>query len=253
MQASTLTPQKLFEPQVRYVIPVFQRPYVWKIEKQWEPLWADVRAVAEELLDAAGGSGSQAVPPHFLGAVVLDQQQSPSGYIAVRHVIDGQQRLITLQLLLNATRQVTEHHGRSRDTALLATLVRNPEHVVDSDDELLKVWPISADRGAFQSAMDSDRENDGGEHLVSQAIAFLRDRITAWALDSNGQTTPEQRLQALTMTLAQHLKLVVIDLEPGDNAQAIFEALNDRGSPLLAADLIKNAVFQAAERQGAGR
>ncbi|OAP20444.1 hypothetical protein A4R44_08868 [Amycolatopsis sp. M39] len=41
----------------------------------------------------------------------------------------------------------------------------------------------------------------------------------------------------------------MIDLEPGDNAQAIFEALNDRGSPLLAADLVKNAVFQAAERQ----
>lgn len=34
MQANTLTPQRLFEHQVRYVIPVFQRPYVWKIEKQ---------------------------------------------------------------------------------------------------------------------------------------------------------------------------------------------------------------------------
>jgi len=250
MQANTLTPQKLFEHQVRYVIPVFQRPYVWKIEKQWEPLWDDVRAVAEELLDAKASSGNQPVPPHFLGAVVLDQQPSPAGYIAIRHVIDGQQRLITLQLLLNAVRQVATTHGRPRDAALLATLVRNPEHVIDTNDELLKVWPIAADRDTFRHAMDDDDSNDEGEHLIGRAINFLRDRITAWALTPDTPHAPAERLQALTMTLAQHLKLVVIDLEPGDNAQAIFEALNDRGSPLLAADLVKNAVFQAAEKQG---
>ncbi|OLZ49667.1 DUF262 domain-containing protein [Amycolatopsis keratiniphila] len=248
MQANTLTPQKLFEPQVRYVIPVFQRPYVWEIEKQWEPLWADVRAVAEELLEAQDLAHHPEVPAHFLGAVVLDQQPNPAGYIQVRHVIDGQQRLITLQLLLNAVRQVAEKYGRSRDAALLKALVRNPEHIIEEDDELLKVWPILADRAPFQDAMDDDPANDSGEHRVSQAIVFLRERIRSWALES-GEDEASDRLRSLTTTLARHLKLVVIDLEPGDNAQAIFEALNDRGSPLLAADLVKNAVFQAAERQ----
>lgn len=250
MHANTLTPQKLFSPQVRYVIPVFQRPYVWEVEKQWEPLWSDVRAVAEELLEAGHQQDPAEVPAHFLGAVVLDQQPNPAGFLQVRHVIDGQQRLITLQLLLNAARQVATKHGRSRDAALLTTLVRNPEHIVDNDNEVLKVWPIAADRAAFQAAMDDDEANDDGEHRVNQAIHFLRDRITSWALDTpTEEDTPTDRLQALTMVLAQHLKLVVIDLEPADNAQAIFEALNDRGAPLLAADLVKNAVFQAAERQ----
>ncbi|MEV4058394.1 DUF262 domain-containing protein [Amycolatopsis sp. NPDC049688] len=251
MEANTLTPQKLFEPQVRYVIPVFQRPYVWDIEKQWEPLWEDVRAVAEELLEARHQQSSAEVPAHFLGAVVLDQQPNPAGFIQVRHVIDGQQRLITLQLLLNATRQVAAKHGRQRDAALLTTLVRNPEHIVDSDDEILKVWPINADRAAFQAAMDDDEANDESKHRVSEAIVFLRERITSWAFDAStdDSSTPSDRLRALTMALALNLKLVVINLEPADNAQAIFEALNDRGAPLLAADLVKNAVFQAAERQ----
>ncbi|HEX3782713.1 MAG TPA: DUF262 domain-containing protein [Pseudonocardiaceae bacterium] len=248
MQANVLTPQKLFEPQVRYIIPVFQRPYVWKIEKQWQPLWDDVRAVAEELTD--GSAGGQEIAPHFLGAVVVEQQPSPAGYIGVRHVIDGQQRMITLQLLLNAARQVAKVHGRPRDAALLETLVRNPPHIVDSDDEILKVWPIQSDRAAFQSAMDDDINNDAADHLISQGITFLRDRIQAWALEGPGGAEPAERLKALALTLALHLKVVVIDLEHGDNAQAIFEALNDRGSPLLAADLIKNAVFQIAERQG---
>src|SRR5262249_28594696 len=58
------------------------------------------------------------------------------------------------------------------------------------------------------------------------------------------------RLNALVRALRDHLKLVVIDLEPGDNAQVIFETLNHRGAPLLAADLVKNLVFQVAQAQG---
>lgn len=67
MQANTLTPQKLFEPQVRYVIPVFQRPYVWEVEKQWGPLWADIRAVADELLETQNLAQPAEVSAHFLG------------------------------------------------------------------------------------------------------------------------------------------------------------------------------------------
>lgn len=59
------------------------------------------------------------------------------------------------------------------------------------------------------------------------------------------------RLNALVRALREHLKVVVIDLETGDNAQVIFETLNHRGSPLLAADLVKNLVFQIAQAQDA--
>lgn len=121
--------------------------------------------------------------------------------------------------------------------------MRNPAHIVESDDEILKVWPILADRAPFQTAMDDDHGNDESEHLISQGIRFRRERIEAWALEAPDEVEPSERLQALPQAVALQLKLVVIDLEQDDNAQAIFEALNDRGSPLLAADLIKNAVF----------
>ena len=49
---------------------------------------------------------------------VVDQQPNPSGFIAVRHVIDGQQRLTTLQLLLDAAQEVTEKHGTSLGQSL---------------------------------------------------------------------------------------------------------------------------------------
>ena len=40
--------------------------------------------------------------PHFLGAVVLQQVQKQTGQMQERTIIDGQQRLTTLQLLLDA-------------------------------------------------------------------------------------------------------------------------------------------------------
>ena len=52
MKADTLNAKDLFEKSVRYVIPAFQRPYVWQQDEQWEPFWVDVETAAERYLDA---------------------------------------------------------------------------------------------------------------------------------------------------------------------------------------------------------
>ncbi|MDQ3989038.1 MAG: DUF262 domain-containing protein [Actinomycetota bacterium] len=53
MQAQTLSPAGLFGSHVRYVVPLFQRPYVWTRDDQWNPLWEDIRALTEQLMDTA--------------------------------------------------------------------------------------------------------------------------------------------------------------------------------------------------------
>src|SRR5262249_9056316 len=58
------------------------------------------------------------------------------------------------------------------------------------------------------------------------------------------------RLEACFTCLKNALKVVVIDLEPGDDAQIIFETLNARGEPLLPADLLRNFIFLRAARLG---
>ena len=50
--------------------------------------------------------------------------------------------------------------------------------------------------------------------------------------------------------LTRGLQLVVIDLQAQENSQEIFETLNARGTPLTAADLVKNFVFQRLEAEG---
>src|SRR5260370_12871888 len=47
MKPDTRTITQLFELDVRYEVPLYQRPYVWEEKDQWDPLWDDV----ETLLD----------------------------------------------------------------------------------------------------------------------------------------------------------------------------------------------------------
>lgn len=253
MQAQTLTPFQLFGNQVRYVVPMFQRPYIWNEEKQWQPLWDDIRTLADRLLQQhATGSvaaGAVDIPPHFLGAIVLDQQLVQTIYIPVRHVIDGQQRLTTLQLLLDAAQAVMQRCGDSADASALAALVLNNAALAQKPEHVFKVWPTNRDREAFCAVMDdsltpSASLRDSG---IVLAHHFFAREIEDWAETTADPDRARLRLHALGRALTQYLKLVVIDLEPGDNAQVIFETLNHRGTPLLAADLVKNLVFQRAE------
>jgi uncharacterized protein with ParB-like and HNH nuclease domain len=97
-----LTVFELFEKERRYIVPLFQRPYVWTEEKQWQPLWEDITAKADQLLYLR--DDHQVVGRHFLGAAVLNEIKTFGRQVAAREIIDGQQRLTTLQIALTAYR-----------------------------------------------------------------------------------------------------------------------------------------------------
>ena len=216
MQANTHSPAGIFGNNIRYVVPLFQRPYVWKRVDQWEPLWDDVRTLAERLLDAAPVAfGVHPIPPHFLGAIVVDEQRSPVGFIGVRHVVDGQQRLTTLQLLLDAARCVVEQHGATIDAQGLQVLVLNNATITQHPDEVFKVWPTDRDQDAFRAAMTNPRVPAAlAGSRIAQAHAFFVEHIADWAADGGDEEAVPVRLNALVRALRDHLKLVVIDLEP---------------------------------------
>ncbi|MBC6437599.1 MAG: DUF262 domain-containing protein [Rhodobacteraceae bacterium] len=68
--------------------------------------------------------------------------------------------------------------------------------------------------------------------------------------ETDTSTAIQNRLEALLAALLNRMKLVVIMLGEGDDAQVIFETLNSRGEPLLAMDLVRNNIFHRAEREG---
>jgi len=252
MEAKALTPRDLFDGKVCYEIPPFQRPYVWTEEDQWQPLWDDIARVAETLL-AVGVDAEdlKSLSGHFLGAVVVKQLPSGAGDPSRSSVIDGQQRLTTLQLLLDAAQLVMEQAERDDDAESIHELVLNDSKRFRGTSKRFKLWPSRVDRDAFEAVMDNDKEVPSAieDSRIVQAHRFFVEAMTEWS--SDGANARDERLAALAAVLQQHLQIVAIDLATTDDDQLIFETLNDRGTPLLAADLIKNYVFQRCDEIGA--
>ena len=246
MKVDKLNLQTMFYKPVRYQIPLFQRRYVWRQEEQWQPLWEDVRNTAEQIMEFGAHNAS-----HFLGAVVLKQQLAPAGMLEMREVVDGQQRLTTMQLLLDAIQEVLEKHGASTEARQLSALVLNDEIFHGGDIERkFKVLPTLNDRQAFIQAMSNELSNSGYEEsLIVQAHNYFKDEVDEW-LNRHPDEQRNTAIQALHTVVALQLEMVVIDLEPHEEEHVIFETLNARGTPLEDSDLIRNMMLAEASKRG---
>jgi hypothetical protein len=252
MKTDSLSLKNLFVFEKRWVVPLYQRPYVWKREEQWEPLWDDIRGIAERRM------AGQPARAHFLGAVVLEQLPTPASRIDARLVIDGQQRLTTLQLAIAALRDLCRETGDDESVRWLLKISENDEVQDPDSTERFKVWPTNVDRTAYRLVADARSEEPpaakiraataSGPSRIAEAYAFFHESFRKWA---NAEGDVGVRLRALRDTVRDSLYLVVIDLEKDDEAQIIFETLNARGTPLLPMDLVKNHLFHAAAGSGA--
>ena len=228
MDVYTCKPSKLFAGPIRYNVPPYQRGYVWDENQQWEPLWNDVMALADNELEA----------PHFMGALVLMQSPSQVGDLDTRTIVDGQQRLTTLQVLLNSAQREMESRGLHKAAGKVKLLVENPKESLDEPDHVFKIWPTLDDQDAFREVMGISAGIEHSGHRLSAAHRYFRKAIGDWLSAEPCQI--ETRAQTLEKHLKGSLEFAVVDLSQSDNQFAIFETLNARGTPLLQADLAKN-------------
>lgn len=266
MKANAASLLMIFEKKMRLEVPLFQRQYVWTKEQQWEPLWEDIARKFTEYLE-----GRKDAPVHFLGAMVLDQKETPTTHVERRQIIDGQQRLTTLQLFLAAFRDFCREQGCEDLGKEAESFTMNRGMMADLDADRFKVWPTHGDRAQFKDVISSAsakelevrypqtrkpyaRKPDSRPRMI-EAYLFFRSCLLDFFLGSGGEPPIAvevplcQRLDECLQALKNSLHVVVIDLEEGDDAQVIFETLNARGEPLLPADLLRNFIFLRAARQ----
>lgn len=281
MQTTKLSLFDFFARGRHYEVPLFQRPYVWSKEKQWDPLWQDIAERAEEVLDRQQHSPhDNHISNHFLGAVVTNQRKHYGLQIPAVEIIDGQQRLTTLQIMLAAFRDVIQTTGEQNLSSALQQLKNLTENsgLHDRNEERFKVWPTNIDQKDFAASMTAGsaeelnglyprkkkpraRKYDPRPKLV-EAYLFFTNAVQSFCSGTNTseETTPAatqnlsdfsiDRANALFKALQDHIQIVEIELDKEDDPQVIFETLNYRGTPLLPSDLIRNFVFLQAKRQG---
>lgn len=250
---------QIFDREIRYTVPLFQRSYVWNEDTHWQPLWADIERQAILCLTCLREE-KEPEKSHFLGAVVVNV----SKFIGLDHpradIIDGQQRLTTLQIFLAAARDYAQSVGHV--TAGSADrLTKNPADDSRSEQRF-KVWPSRADQDDFVKVMTAgspealrkifttDESTNDGYPRMAQAYAYFYKAIKAfaekYAVLVNASGSDHTPLTALMVAFKKPLELIAIELEVNDDPQVIFECLNARGQPLLPSDLIRNYIFMKA-------
>lgn len=262
MQANAISLLSIFETKLRLEVPLFQRQYVWTQDQQWEPLWEDIARKFAEYLE-----GRKDAPVHFLGAMVLDQKLTPVTHVLRRQVIDGQQRLTTLQIFLAALRDFCLENECQDIADECEAYIVNKGMMANPEVEKFKVWPTQLDRKQFMDVIEarSRGELESRYPLVYRKYArkpeprpamvdaylFFSSEVNEFFLGAEAlqrEVSLHERLVECFQALKNALKVVAIDLDKDDDAQIIFETLNARGAALLPADLLRNSIFLRAAR-----
>lgn len=211
----------------QFIIPIYQRTYSWT-DKQCRQLWDDILR--------AGASDTIAV--HFIGSIVyVEQGLSTVTHHAPLLVIDGQQRLTTVSLLLEALARTlgdSEPVDGFSAAKLRHYYLSNP---LESGDRQFKLLLSQTDNASLKAIIKHSEQPKEPSLRVTQNFALFTELLAAQKGD----------LAAVCRGLA---KLVVVDIalsRDQDNPQLIFESMNSTGKELSQADLIRNYILMGLE------
>lgn len=243
---------------------MFQRLYVWGEDPQWRTLWEDIVEKAQLRLE------QKPTNPHYLGALIIEGVKPSSAREVTRLlIIDGQQRITTLQLVLSAFRDYAALKNWTSLERKARRYTENPDADVmeNPDEEIFKLWPTQLNREVFANIVRAgsrakveeiyplvrrkyQRKPDPRSPLVEAYLYFSRE-IEAWVERTKGtdEAAQESRAFALLQALQQDFCVVEIALSEGDDSQEIFYSLNSQGRPLSQSDLLRSLIFMRAEKE----
>jgi uncharacterized protein with ParB-like and HNH nuclease domain len=226
MKASETHLGKILEGTNQFVVPLFQRPYTWE-ESRWKVLWSDLVELCEDATELSGAK------PHFLGSIVTVPTRSVPEGVSKFLLIDGQQRLTTLQILLAALRDRARQLQDGSPSTLPERLEKS--YLVNQFEEGMdhyKLLPTQTndDRDSFISVIKGEASLGGISRIPKAYMWFQR------KLRNHSSPSPE----VLAKIILRRLSLVSIVLDHDDNPHLIFESLNYKGEPLTQGDLIRN-------------
>ncbi|MEM9777627.1 MAG: DUF262 domain-containing protein, partial [Chloroflexota bacterium] len=179
------------------------------------------------------------IETHFMGALVFVPDRRPEYTMPTYQVIDGQQRLITLSILMCALRNTARAAGF---TALAAeindTLIVHP---YKQEMERYRVFPRQRDRNEYLAIIEHKSLGRDRNKLTEALIWFLG-KIESLGTDG---TLTEHELRTFYDQTRVGLDFVYITLDE-ENPYRIFKSLNSTGMNLNEADLIRNFMLMSA-------
>lgn len=237
--AELLSVYKLFKNDA-YVIPAYQRDYAWESE-QWTQLWEDLSGYQESNAE-----------DHFLGPLIVTPNEIKDD---LYEVIDGQQRLTTIQMIICLIRdrwidlgdQSTNQMGdlvpnKQLTSELIYSLTPSVRYNFTPNRYLSEVYrdfiqrnPTDTDRKFVENrqSLKSYKHSDRATEAV-RGYRFFKERIFAF---------DESTLRKFEKYLLHNVYLLNVRAGGSSNAFLLFETLNYRGLELTQTDLVKSFLF----------
>jgi len=219
----------------QYVIPFFQRPYVWKIE--------DCENLYEDLIQTYHLNKTNPEKEHFIGTIITKNSPNSTQMTAQYDLVDGQQRMTTFSLLIKAL-------ANSVDMTL-----ENAEHLYNNVNSSLsfkdaygkihhRIIHNRLDRKSFNMIMESDGTTDDEmaeyDNKIVATYLYFREKF---------QELSNEELLSKNVTLLHKFPAINMVLERHDDEQEIFDTINSLGVKLTTSELLKNHIFGDKESQ----
>ncbi len=202
----------------RFIIPVYQRNYSWKVE--------NCRLLYDDLVKLSINEGNM----HFFGSLVSVYNGVSEEFL----IIDGQQRVTTVSLLLLAIHNILKEGKLIAEDKKLVDKVYN-KYLVDEYDpteKRIKLKAVNKDLEAFEKLFDEEPSEYIPNSNITINYLYFYERILK----------EEISIDALYDAVSK-LMVINITVEDDDNPQLIFESLNSTGVDLTEGDKIRNFVL----------
>ncbi|MCY4378278.1 MAG: DUF262 domain-containing HNH endonuclease family protein [Candidatus Dadabacteria bacterium] len=227
MEPANQSLSELLGNAAKYTVPHFQRDYSWE-QEQWEDLWADIENLEQEGF-------------HYMGYIVL-QRKSQNDF----EVIDGQQRLVTLSLLILAAMQHIQQLAEKGEDAennenRLEEITRR--YIGPKDIVSLRVsgrLTLNRNNGRFYKDICSNLRvpQSRGITVTNRLLSRVFEFFCGKNMGSSGE-----EIAAFINKFSSRLIFTKIVVQDSLNAYKVFETLNARGVQLSTPDLLKNYIF----------
>lgn len=207
-----------------FEVPQFQREYSWQ-QDEVADFWNDLRSS----IDAES---------YFLGLVILTDDGE------MKHVVDGQQRLITLSLLANALYfEAMKRERKALADRIQADFLYSIDY--DSDETHPRVvLSDEADNATFQYILKNgeapwdELEEGSVSYRIAESYEYLTERLR-----EDLKRDPFKRLGKWTEFLTHRVYFAVFVHPDPSSAYQVYEVINTRGKELTTADLLKNYIL----------
>lgn len=227
MKATEARLMEFLKKSPQFVIPIYQRTYSWG-ERECRQLWEDIMRTGR----------NDKVSAHFVGSIVYVEKglYSVTGQSPLL-VIDGQQRLTTITILIEAlARSLGDSEPMEGFSAkkLRNYYLLNP---LEDGERRYKLLLSQTDNDSLIALLEQRHKPKDHSLRVEANFDFFKKRVSE----------AKSEIVALCKGLA---KLVIVDISLSrdqDNPQLIFESLNSTGRELSQADLIRNFILMGLE------